>query len=162
MSNNYNPFDILPPKDIIKNAIKQLKANAFELLEDIRQLRSNPVADWLVAEKEKNHKQLTHKIHRYEMYLRNVDISKDWEAAKEQAKQYPIKDLYNGQLHRAGGRWVGKCPFHKTGQERTPSFVIYPNNTFHCFACQANGDAIDFIQKKENLDFKSAIKFLSG
>lgn len=35
-----------------------------------------------------------------------------------------------------------KCPFHV---ERTPSFVLYPDNSFHCFGCKVNGQgAIDF------------------
>lgn len=44
---------------------------------------------------------------------------------------------------RDSGRRVSiRCPFHN---ERTASFVLYPNNTFHCFGCGANGQgAIDF------------------
>lgn len=41
-----------------------------------------------------------------------------------------------------------KCPFHADDK---PSMKIYPNtNTFNCFGCAANGDVIEFIQKKEN------------
>ena len=40
-----------------------------------------------------------------------------------------------------------KCPFL---EEKEPSLKIYPNtNTFNCFGCKANGDAIEFIQLKE-------------
>ena len=42
-----------------------------------------------------------------------------------------------------------KCPFHEDDQ---PSLKIYTEtNTFNCFGCNANGDAIEFIQRKENL-----------
>lgn len=35
-----------------------------------------------------------------------------------------------------------RCPFHS---ERTPSFVLYSDNSYHCFGCNANGKgAIDF------------------
>lgn len=35
-----------------------------------------------------------------------------------------------------------RCPFHN---ERTPSFYLYPDNSFHCFGCNKNGQgAIDF------------------
>lgn len=35
-----------------------------------------------------------------------------------------------------------RCPFHS---ERTPSFVLYADNSYHCFGCKANGQgAIDF------------------
>lgn len=38
-----------------------------------------------------------------------------------------------------------RCPFHS---EKTPSFVLYPDNSFHCFGCSANGQgAIDFVMK---------------
>ena len=47
------------------------------------------------------------------------------------------------------------CPFHA---EDTPSFTLYPKtNTFHCFGCGASGDAIEFIQRKENLTKHAAI-----
>ena len=40
------------------------------------------------------------------------------------------------------------CPFHA---DDTASMKIYPNtNTFNCFGCNANGDVIEFIQRKEN------------
>ena len=42
-----------------------------------------------------------------------------------------------------------KCPFHEDDQ---PSLKIYTEtNTFNCFGCNANGDAIEFIQRKEKL-----------
>lgn len=160
MSNNYNPFDLLPPKDVIQNAIKQMKTNAMQLLEDIRILRQNPLADWLVEEKQKSHQQLMHKIHRYEMYLNGVDISKDWEAAKMRAKERPIQDFYTGG-RKSGNRIIGKCPLHN---ETTGSFIIYLNqNTWWCFGnCQTGGDVISYIQKTQNCDFKEAIKILNG
>lgn len=155
----YNAFDLEPPKDTIQSAVKQMKANAYALLEDIRILRSNPLADWLVEEKQKLHVQFVHKIHRYEMYLNGVDVSKDWETAKERAKLYPIKELFTGPLRRSAGRFVGKCPFHN---EKSGSFVIYANNTYFCFGCNAGGDAIDFVMKRDNLDFKQAVKLIGG
>ena len=48
-----------------------------------------------------------------------------------------------------------KCPFHEDDQ---PSLKIYTEtNTFNCFGCNANGDAIEFIQKKENLSKHKAL-----
>ena len=41
-----------------------------------------------------------------------------------------------------GRRNSVRCPFHS---EKTPSLVIYPDNSFHCYGCGANGQgAIDF------------------
>jgi DNA primase len=48
-----------------------------------------------------------------------------------------------------------KCPFH---EDDKPSCRIYPQtNTFHCFGCNAKGDTIEFIQKKEGIAKHEAI-----
>ena len=49
------------------------------------------------------------------------------------------------------------CPFHA---ERTPSFVVFPDSgTWRCFgACAVGGDVISFIQKRDDLDFRGALK----
>jgi DNA polymerase I-like protein with 3'-5' exonuclease and polymerase domains len=41
------------------------------------------------------------------------------------------------------GLLVGLCPFH---DENTPSFTIYPDNTFYCFGCERYGDITDVDQ----------------
>lgn len=55
-----------------------------------------------------------------------------------------------------------KCPFHG---EKTPSMSIkfFPDKNkykFKCFGCDASGDAIDFISKLKNLDYKKAREYL--
>lgn len=66
---------------------------------------------------------------------------------------------YTG-LKRAGRTYKGLCPFHS---EKTPSFVVYPDNqSFYCFGCGAGGDAITFVKKINNLDYVEAVKFLAG
>ena len=48
------------------------------------------------------------------------------------------------------------CPFHPDDK---PSCKIYPaTNTYHCFACNKTGDAIQFIQDKEAITKHEAIK----
>ncbi len=48
------------------------------------------------------------------------------------------------------------CPFHA---DKNPSLKIYTNtNTFHCFGCDKNGDAIEFIQLKEKCGKHEAIE----
>ena len=63
-------------------------------------------------------------------------------------------------LKRAGTVYKGLCPFHS---ERTPSFVVFPHTgTWHCFgACGTGGDAISFVMRKENLDFREALQLLA-
>ena len=46
-------------------------------------------------------------------------------------------------LENTGRRVSMRCPFH---DDRTPSFALYPDNSYHCFACPARGqNAIDFV-----------------
>ncbi len=62
-------------------------------------------------------------------------------------------------LRRQGRRWVGLCPFHA---EKTPSFSVNAEEGFyHCFGCQASGDAISFVRAVEHLDFVEAVRFLA-
>lgn len=50
-----------------------------------------------------------------------------------------------------------KCPFHA---DSTPSFAIYPDNTFHCFGCEKHGNnAIDFVIAM-GIPFKDAVSEL--
>ena len=64
------------------------------------------------------------------------------------------------ELKRAGAnRLTGLCPFH---EERTPSFGINPaEKVYHCFGCQASGDAFTFVMETEGLDFKGALEHLA-
>jgi len=62
-------------------------------------------------------------------------------------------------LSKAGQNFKGLCPFHA---EKSPSFSVNPGNQyFHCFGCQAGGDAFTFLMKQENMDFMEALRELS-
>lgn len=61
-------------------------------------------------------------------------------------------------LRRVGQTFIGSCPFH---DDRTPSFVVYPDDQhFHCFGCQAHGDALDFVMRIEKVTFHEALQLL--
>lgn len=82
----------------------------------------------------------------------------DFEQKKEAANQTSILSLYSFQkLRKFGLRYTALCPFHN---EDTPSFVIYPDNSFYCFGCQVHGDAIDFMKLLKNCGFKEAVDSL--
>ena len=49
------------------------------------------------------------------------------------------------------------CPFHN---EKTASFRVYKDGTFHCFGCGAHGDVITFVMKMQNISFKDACLML--
>jgi DNA primase len=63
-------------------------------------------------------------------------------------------------LRKAGpASYKGLCPFH---EERTPSFNINADEKFFkCFGCGEGGDVFSFVQKKEGLDFVSALEYLA-
>lgn len=74
------------------------------------------------------------------------------------AKEVPIETLYAGQLRKQGGRAVGRCEFHN---EKTGSFTIYlQQNRAYCFGCSFKGDSIDYVMKKDDCDFITAVKKL--
>lgn len=64
------------------------------------------------------------------------------------------------QLKQVGQRWRGLCPFHT---EKTGSFYVNAiDGLYHCFGCQASGDAITFVQQLEHLAFPEAVERLAG
>src|SRR5438046_3427757 len=63
------------------------------------------------------------------------------------------------QLRKAGGRYLGRCPFP---EERTPSFSVNSTDKlYYCFGCGAKGDLITFVRETEQLDFAGAIEWLA-
>ena len=60
-------------------------------------------------------------------------------------------------LKKSGRYYKACCPFH---HEKTPSFTVYPNNSFYCFGCGESGDAIDFIMKHRDMSFKDSLAYL--
>jgi DNA primase len=70
-------------------------------------------------------------------------------------------ELVSGRtdLRRVGTRWTGLCPFH---DERTPSFSVNADHKrYYCFGCHVSGDALDFVQETESLDFIGALEVLA-
>lgn len=62
-------------------------------------------------------------------------------------------------LKKRGRSFVGLCPFHT---EKTPSFHVHPDRGyFHCFGCKASGNAIDFVMKRDRLEFVEAMRQLA-
>jgi DNA primase len=62
-------------------------------------------------------------------------------------------------LKRIGRRYTGLCPFH---QEKTPSFSVNPEKQyFYCFGCKESGNAIDFVIKRDRVEFKEALELLA-
>lgn len=62
-------------------------------------------------------------------------------------------------LKKSGGNYWGLCPFHK---EKTPSFSVNPSKgIYKCFGCGEGGDALSYLMKTRNIEFKDLIKELA-
>jgi DNA primase len=62
-------------------------------------------------------------------------------------------------LKRSGTSYKGLCPFHG---EKSPSFYVHPDRGFfHCFGCQASGDAISFLMRIDGQAFPEAARTLA-
>ncbi|RME80316.1 MAG: DNA primase [Caldilineae bacterium] len=63
-------------------------------------------------------------------------------------------------LKKSGTSYKALCPFHT---EKTPSFFVFPHTqTWRCFgACGTGGDVINFVQKREGLDFPETLRMLA-
>jgi DNA primase len=81
------------------------------------------------------------------------------ERVKEALDMVELVSAYS-DLRRAGGNWMGLCPFH---DERSPSFSVNADKKlYHCFGCGASGDAIGFVTEIEGLQFKEALEVLAN
>ncbi len=67
-------------------------------------------------------------------------------------------------LKRSGRSFKGLCPFH---EEKTASFHVFPESTigrggrFKCFGCDASGDVIEFLIRRDGLTFREAVEELA-
>jgi len=87
------------------------------------------------------------------------DNGKYTEEQIEQARNVDIRTLYTFNKSRTyGNRYTACCPFHKNGNENTPSFMIFPRGNYNCFGCGKKGNnAIDFIMELKGVKFNNAV-----
>lgn len=73
-----------------------------------------------------------------------------------------IKAVVEGlgvELRRQSSGWVGRCPFHN---EKTGSFYVnVRTNRYKCFGCGEGGNAIDFVMKRNGVDFIEAVRYVA-
>lgn len=63
------------------------------------------------------------------------------------------------KLVKAGREHKGCCPFHS---EKTPSFTVNDEKGFwHCFGCQAHGDALRWLTDAQGMGFLDAVRQLA-
>jgi DNA primase len=89
---------------------------------------------------------------------RGVSYTRPIDAAKEAV---PVIDLADrlagpGKMRRVGKTWATNCllPNH---EDRTPSFVVYPEtNSWYCFACLRGGDVVELARLVWGYDQRDA------
>lgn len=65
------------------------------------------------------------------------------------------------QLNRAGGRYVGLCPF-PDHREKTPSFSVSDTQQlYYCFGCKKGGNIFKFVEAMMGLSFPEAVDWLA-
>lgn len=114
---------------------------------------------WEEERREEEIKELKKQLLRFRRFLPQGQQYGLTDAQIEDAREYPILDLVD-QPRRSGGTFKILCPMH---EERTPSCNIYvERNGFWCFGCNKGGDVIDFMMARDDVDFTTAVKQLTG
>ena len=91
-------------------------------------------------------------IDKYLGYLRSTKEPDITEEDIQRARDYPLSRLVEIKNNMA------KCLWH---EDKNPSMNC-KNNFVYCYGCGASGDTITVIMKLRGLEFKEAVKALSG
>ena len=79
-------------------------------------------------------------------------------------RRMPIAEVvarYGIELRPTGRAMVGWCPFHQ--DRHKPNLHVYPDtDSYYCYRCGIGGDAIDFVERIDRVDFRGAISRLTG
>jgi len=87
-----------------------------------------------------------------------------WESRAEKARSIGILEICKRiglEVTKKGRSWVASCPLH---EDKTPSLSISPHKgrsgLWHCFSCDASGDAIELFMRSNHCGFSEAVKAL--
>ena len=69
-------------------------------------------------------------------------------AVKQNISVREVAERYGFTVTRSG---MIACPFHN---DKTPSMKV--DRRFHCFGCQADGDAVDFVSRFYGISARDA------
>ena len=79
----------------------------------------------------------------------------DLEALKASVDLAELMRSHGIELRQVGKNLVATCPWH---EDKEASLVVNPKKQlFHCFGCKTKGDALSFLQLRENLSFPQAL-----
>jgi DNA primase len=85
----------------------------------------------------------------------------DFEQIKRTTDIVRVVTSYGIELKRTGKDHVGLCPFH---DDHHPSLHVTPDKgLFRCPSCQATGNVIQFVARKEGIgEREAAVKLLTA
>ena len=83
----------------------------------------------------------------------------DFRQVKQDVRFEQVLEYYGllDGLRRKGEELVGYCPLHDQRRYNRNAFSVNTaRNIFHCFACGASGNVLDFVCQRENLEPREA------
>ncbi len=84
----------------------------------------------------------------------------DFRAVKDHASFAEILHRCGVTLSGSGAQRMVLCPFH---DDHEPSCSVHlEEKVFHCFACLAEGDILDFVAKIENVPLREAAEIIAS
>lgn len=84
----------------------------------------------------------------------------DFERIKAGTDIVRVIESHGVALRREGKDYVGLCPFH---EDRRPSLRVTPGKgLFRCMSCEASGNVIQFVARRESLTEREAALKLCG
>ena len=90
-------------------------------------------------------------------------LDADIERVKDETDLLALVRARGIEMKKHGSKdWIGKCPFH-ADSESSPNFIVSPaKGLYHCMACGAAGNAIQFVQKFDGVSFRHAYDLLAN
>jgi DNA primase len=86
----------------------------------------------------------------------------DFSAVKQAVSLEAVLRHYQvPNLRKRGHQLVGRCPIHR-GQRDDSFRASLSKNAFHCFACQAGGNVLNFVAAMEKCSIRQAALRLQG
>jgi CHC2-type zinc finger protein len=138
--------------DGVPECVADCLAGEARLLEMVREVFNEETAAWLQSEFQMTRETVVLPSGFPEPFFSDVRACARFNIVQLIAETVPT-------LTQAGTTWKGLCPFH---EEKTPSFHVNPDKGFfHCFGCGAGGDAFKFIQNRDHVSFRDAVRFLA-
>lgn len=151
---NYDPLDLLTTKkdklDYLKTRIDANRFSIRTIKADCKTQNDRDFASYYIKQLESEidkDVKLIGWLKKPKSERKHLDV--------EAAKRVPFNKLL--KLRRVGTRQSAICPLH---HDHKPSLVVYPENTWFCFACCIGGDIIKFVQLYKKLSFPEAVQYL--